>query len=423
MLIRTAPLPCRLFAAALTFAAAPSMLHAAADAQNAVEKPAADVIVADDKPDAASDDAKNAEPSAGQPTYGSPVTRRMRIGARVEAKGGEVQNIYIMVAAPLSCPEQRVEIIEEEYPTDVGTVDFRTLPDDKRSKPGANQMLISIPQLPARQTANAVVTYEIQTDHVYAPTETAGLRIPPKTPSDLKLFVKSSPFIEVNDREIRDAVAEALEKRVTLGDKLAADSNAIRSANLSIAPAASVAADAGDAKDAKKKTAKEKPKPKTKEELAELEAKIGELTDWQKVEALYDFVRTKVKYLDGAEDMPATKALEDGEADCYGLSALFVAMARTMKVPARMVWVDNHQYAEFYLEDEEGKGYWYPAQLAGTRAFGEMPLPMVIFQKGDNFRVPERRRERLRYATDYTTLKASGKHKPRVVYVREPLTN
>ena len=50
-----------------------------------------------------------------------------------------------------------------------------------------------------------------------------------------------------------------------------------------------------------------------------------------------------------------------------------------------------------------------------------MPLPMVIFQKGDNFRVPERRRERLRYATDYTTLSASAKHKPRVVYVREPL--
>ncbi len=50
-----------------------------------------------------------------------------------------------------------------------------------------------------------------------------------------------------------------------------------------------------------------------------------------------------------------------------------------------------------------------------------MPTPMVIFQKRDNFRVPERRRERLRYATDHTTLSSSPKHKPRVVYVREQL--
>lgn len=380
-----------------------------------------DIIVAKEGEGDAAVELVNETEVDAAPTYGSPVIRRMRIGARVEAKGGEVQNILIMVAAPLDCPEQRVEVIEEEYSDNSGTVEFRTLPDDKRSIPGAKQMLITIPVLPARQTAEATVTYEIQTDHVYAPQETAGLHIPKKISSDLKLFVKSSPFIEVNDREIREAVAEALEKRVTLGDKLAADSNAIRSANLSVAPATSVAPDAGDDKDAKKKTAKEKPKPKTKEELAELQGKIEKLTDWQKVEALYDFVRTQVKYLDGAEDMPATQALEDGEADCYGQSALFVAMARTMKVPARMVWADNHQYAEFYLEDEAGQGHWYPAQLAGTRAFGEMPLPMVIFQKGDNFRVPERRRERLRYATDYTTLSASAKHKPRVVYVREPL--
>ena len=119
--------------------------------------------------------------------------------------------------------------------------------------------------------------------------------------------------------------------------------------------------------------------------------------------------------------MSSVQALKAEKADCHGLSALFVAMCRTMKVPARMIWVDGHQYAEFYLEDEAGKGYWYPAQLAGTRAFGEMPTPMVIFQKGDNFRVPERRRERLRYATDHTTLSSSPKHKPRVVYVREQL--
>jgi hypothetical protein len=86
-----------------------------------------------------------------------------------------------------------------------------------------------------------------------------------------------------------------------------------------------------------------------------------------------------------------------------------------------MVWVDGHQYAEFYLEDPKGKGRWYPVQSAGTRAFGEMPNPKVILQKGDNFRVPERRRERLRYASDYTLLLAEPRFKPKVQYIREQL--
>jgi hypothetical protein len=128
-----------------------------------------------------------------------------------------------------------------------------------------------------------------------------------------------------------------------------------------------------------------------------------------------------VKYEEGAQDKPALKALQDGKGDCHGISALFVAMCRTADVPARMVWVDGHQYAEFYLENADGKGHWYPVQSAGTRSFGEMPMPKVILQKGDNFRVPERRRERLRYASDYTLLLAEPRFKPKVTYIREQL--
>ncbi|MBA4104549.1 MAG: hypothetical protein C0485_02240 [Pirellula sp.] len=393
-----------------------------ADEPEAKGAEAGDVIKKQD--DAKQDDQANTAPSPAAPTYGSPIITRMRIGGRVEAKGGEVRDIFMMVAVPLDCTEQKVTVTEEEFPADLGTVEFRTLPDVKLAIPGAKQMLISIPKLPSRQTATSVVTYEIETKPVLAPTETATLHIPKKASRDLKGFLLASPFIDVNDREIKDAVEEALQLRVkddeTRKASAALGANGIGDPSqppLSQPPVA-------EAKDEKK----EKPpiKKAKKEKLSEAEeaalaAKIEKLTDWERVEALYDFVRVKVKYLNGAEDMPATKALEDGGADCYGMSALFVAMCRTMKVPARMVWVDNHQYAEFYLEEEDGKGYWYPAQLAGTRAFGEMPLPMVIFQKGDNFRVPERRRERLRYATDHTTLQASSKHKPRVVYVREPL--
>jgi len=377
---------------------------------------------------------------AVKPTYGSPIATRMRVGARVEAKGGEVRDVFIMVAVPLECPEQEVHVVEEDFSPNLGSVEFRNLPDVKLAEPGARQMLISIPQLPARQTASAVVTYEILTKHVYAPKETATLVIPPKAPKQLKTYLSGSPYINVNDRKIKDAIKEALTQRVTKG---AAGSEAAAGATLGEATSPrdavpSEGKETYETVDAGTNAAsQEKPKPdaspepssdanaekndESKPDPAEIEAAIEKLTDWQRVEALYDFVREKVKYLEGAEDMSSVQALKAEKADCHGLSALFVAMCRTMKVPARMIWVDGHQYAEFYLEDEAGKGYWYPAQLAGTRAFGEMPTPMVIFQKGDNFRVPERRRERLRYATDHTTLSSSPKHKPRVVYVREQL--
>jgi transglutaminase-like putative cysteine protease len=386
---------------------------------------------------------------AVEPSYGNPIATRMRVGARVEAKGGEVREIFIMVAVPLECPEQEVHVVEEDFSSNIGNVEFRNLPDQKLAEPGARQMLITIPLLGARQTANAVVTYEILTKHVYAPEQTAGLVIPAKPPKQLKTFLSGSPYINVNDRKIRDAIKQALEQRVTKetdagegrsesdesaspGDSsppegedayetVDATANASADSTTTEPKAAGGGAAVGKSESDSSEASESTSDQAEKKDPAAIAAAIEELTAWQRVEALYDFVRTKVKYLDGAEDMSSVQALKAEQADCHGLSALFVAMCRTMKVPARMVWVDGHQYAEFYLEDEAGKGYWYPAQLAGTRAFGEMPTPMVIFQKGDNFRVPERRRERLRYATDHTTLSSSPKHKPRVVYIREQL--
>ncbi len=86
-----------------------------------------------------------------------------------------------------------------------------------------------------------------------------------------------------------------------------------------------------------------------------------------------------------------------------------------------MVWADGHQYAEFYLEDAAGAGRWYPVESAGARAFGEMPTARVILQKGDNFRVPERPRDRLRYASDYTLLLSKPGRQPSIAYVHEQL--
>jgi hypothetical protein len=71
------------------------------------------------------------------------------------------------------------------------------------------------------------------------------------------------------------------------------------------------------------------------------------------------------------------------------MGSLFVALCRAESIPARLVRVPGHCYPEFYLLDRNGKGHWFPCQAAGTRAFGSMPDPRPILQKGDNVLVPE----------------------------------
>ena len=210
-----------------------------------------------------------------------------------------------------------------------------------RPLPGGEvkQMVISVPYLADGATAHAIVTAEVTTSTILPPEKTDDLKIPKKIPSKLKLYTIGSPYIEVNHQRIH-----ALSKEI----------------------------------------------------LAEIP---DTATDWQKIEAIYDAVLKKIDYEEGP-DKGAAEALRDKQADCQGRSAVFIALCRANKIPARMVWVHGHCYPEFYLERAEGDGQWYPCESAGTRAFGEMPLARPILQKGDNFRVPERK-EHLRYASDY----------------------
>ncbi len=134
---------------------------------------------------------------------------------------------------------------------------------------------------------------------------------------------------------------------------------------------------------------------------------------WDKVEAIYDWVRDHVKYVNGPL-RGALAALNDGKGDCEELTSLFIALCRDIGVPARTVWVPGHCYPEFYLEDAEGKGHWFPCQAAGARSFGGIAEQRPILQKGDNFTVPERR-EKQRYVSEF--LKGDG-GQPRVQWVR-----
>ena len=222
---------------------------------------------------------------------------------------------------------------------------------------GVKQMLIAIPMLNPGQQAHAFVTFEVTRSSILGPADPMQFEIPRRLPRDVGKFLAPSPKIESRHGKIRSLSRELVK------DKEAA---------------------------------------------------------WEKVEAIYDWVRDNVEYTNGPLK-GALAALNDGTGDCEELTSLFVALCRASKIPARTVWIPGHCYPEFYLHDQEGVGHWFPCQAAGTRDFGNMPDFRPILQKGDNYRVPEKR-EPQRYVAEFLKVKAiRGGGKPQVQFVRQLL--
>ena len=199
---------------------------------------------------------------------------------------------------------------------------------------GARQMQISVPRLRRGEEASATITYEVTRHGLVGPEETAGFRIPKRLNREMRHYLLSGPLTNAKDNNI-----------------IAAKDNAI--------------ADVDGA--------------------------------WNQVRAIHDWVVDNVEYQERPEIKSASASLLEKVGDCQELSSLFVAMCRAHGVPARCVWIPNHSYVEFYLEDAAGRGHWFPAESTNKEQFGYLPRTGMILQKGDNLRVPEFR-EPLHYA-------------------------
>jgi hypothetical protein len=222
---------------------------------------------------------------------------------------------------------------------------------------GAKQMIVTIPNIVAGEEARALVTFEVTRSSILPPEDTSIYKecAKEKLPRDILPYLGPSPYIETTHPKIIKLAKELTEDK----------------------------------------------------------------SNWEKVEAIYDGSRERVKYVNGPLK-GALRALTDGTGDCEELTSLFIALCRASGIPARSVWVPDHCYPEFYLVDGDGKGYWFPCQAAGSRAFGGIPEHRPILQKGDNFHDPDRPKDKLRYVSEFlkgSSFKGSGQ--PKVEFVRD----
>lgn len=210
-------------------------------------------------------------------------------------------------------------------------------------------MIVRIAQLPAGAEAKALITYEVRRHALLPPdkTDIYVLADPKKLPRDVRPYLTASPMIEVKNAKVKAAIKEV----------------------------------PGDAP-----------------------------TAWKQVEAIYDYVRKRVEFQKG-NVKGAVAALRDGTGCEEDLTSLFIAMCRTLEIPARTVWIPGRCYPEFYLEDDEGKGHWFPCEMTGNRLFGGIAEHRPVIEKGDNFHPPYARRDRHRFLGEYFT--GSGQAKPR----------
>ncbi len=222
---------------------------------------------------------------------------------------------------------------------------------------GAKQVALAMDQVPANSTVEMTLRFDVEKTRILSSEQRDDLVIPKRISSELRTFIGNSPQIDASNARIKKVSREL------------------------------AAAESGNA--------------------------------WQRVERIYDWVRDNVKYTEG-ELKRASAALRDGKGDCEEMTSLVVALCRNARIPSRMVWVHDHCYPEFYLEDGQGNGHWFPCQAAGTRQFGQMEEYRPILQKGDRFKVKETKAP-VRYVAEFFRCDRKGKGKPRPIFIREPI--
>lgn len=107
-----------------------------------------------------------------------------------------------------------------------------------------------------------------------------------------------------------------------------------------------------------------------------------------------------------------TDAIRNGIGDCEERAGAFIALCRSVGIPARLVWVPNHAWAECCLLDTSGKPQWIPVHTAAYNWLGWTGAHELVLQKGDRITIPNNRKK-VRLVADWMSWKGA---KPLVTY-------
>ncbi len=109
---------------------------------------------------------------------------------------------------------------------------------------------------------------------------------------------------------------------------------------------------------------------------------------WDKARAFFEWTCREIAPRPG-DYTSVDEALKNRVGDCEERAGVFIALCRVSGIPARLVWVPNHAWAEFALADDEGVWHWIPAHTAAYPWFGWTGAHELVLQKGDRIVIPE----------------------------------
>ncbi len=112
---------------------------------------------------------------------------------------------------------------------------------------------------------------------------------------------------------------------------------------------------------------------------------------WDLAKKYYDWVWENIAGVHG-EYTSVKDAIINRRGDCEERASVFIALCRAAGVPARLVWVPSHNWAEIGLYDHEGKPHWVPIHTAAYSWFGWTGAHEVVLQKGDRVYIKSRRK-------------------------------
>ncbi len=222
----------------------------------------------------------------------------------------------------------------------------------RETAPGAGQLILSAATIAAKQVISAVVTYKLTLLKQYQGYQKEQFPAKQEPPSDVqKAALQDSPGIQTSAASVKKLAAELID---------------------------------------------------------------GVAHPWDRAKAFAEWVPRNIKPQIGPYTS-VTAALETRRGDCEEMSAVFIALCRAVGIPARVVWVPNHNWSEFYLTDDKGQGHWIPVHTACYGWFGWTGAHELVLQKGDRVHVPEQHRS-FRLLEDW--LHCGGK-KPAARYIAE----